>query len=116
MMYEINLPLVMGMSEFNNVAIVPSLEKKCGGFFVDSSKLNSPLFKVILEEYFAQIMKNRYILEYHLERKRERSGKICRPYPYVFENIIEAFLRNSNELQDLLIVPITINYDKVYEG
>lgn len=97
-MYEINLPLVMGMHEFNNIAFVPTLEKKCGGFFVDSKNLKSQLFKVILEEYFAQIMKNRYILEYHLERKRERSGKTSRPIPYVFENIVEAYLRNSTEI------------------
>lgn len=61
-------------------------------------------------------MKNKLILEYHLERKRERSGKVTAPAPYAFENIVEAYLRNSSEIDDLLIVPITINYDKVYEG
>lgn len=61
-------------------------------------------------------MKHKYVLEYHLERKRERSGKVTKPIPYVFEHIVEAFLRNSSEIQDLWIVPVTINYDKVYEG
>ena len=35
MMYEINIPLTIGMSEFNNISVVPHLEKKCGGFFFD---------------------------------------------------------------------------------
>jgi glycerol-3-phosphate O-acyltransferase len=55
-------------------------------------------------------------LGYHIERQRERSGKISKPFPFIFENIIEAFLRNNVENQDLIIVPITINYDKIFEG
>src|SRR5580658_3531982 len=71
---------------------------------------------MVLEEYLGFMMKKRYILEYHVERNRERSGKIEQPQDYIFENFINAFLRNHEEIQDLILVPITINYDKVYEG
>lgn len=53
MMYEIDLPFVVGMNEFNNIAIVSSLDKKCGGFFVNSHNLHLPLYQAVLEEYFA---------------------------------------------------------------
>jgi glycerol-3-phosphate O-acyltransferase len=39
MMYEIDLPFVVGMNEFNNISVVSSINKKCGGFLVDSNNL-----------------------------------------------------------------------------
>mmetsp|Transcript_39105 Transcript_39105/g.37428 ORF Transcript_39105/g.37428 Transcript_39105/m.37428 type:complete len:194 (+) Transcript_39105:175-756(+) len=62
------------------------------------------------------MMKKRLILGYHLERNRERSGKLKPTQDFIFENYINAFLRNVDELEDVLAVPITINYDKIYEG
>ena len=53
---------------------------------------------------------------YHIERRRERSGKIVKPIPFIFEYIVDAYLQNSEELDDMLLVPVTINYDKIYEG
>ena len=61
-------------------------------------------------------MKKRYVLEYHIERRRERSGKIRAPKEFIFENFVNAFLRNQDDIGDLILVPVTINYDKVYEG
>jgi glycerone phosphate O-acyltransferase len=62
------------------------------------------------------MMKKRYILELHIERRRERSGKLKQPEDFLFNHYINAFLRNQDELDDVLLVPITINYDIVYEG
>lgn len=61
-------------------------------------------------------MKNRLILEYHIDRKRQRSGKAKKPEEYIFEKYINAFLRHHEEIEDLILVPVTINYDKVYES
>jgi len=38
--YEINLPFVFGMAEFEDVAILSNLLKRCGGFFVNFKKLD----------------------------------------------------------------------------
>lgn len=35
MMYEIDLPLIVGLKEFNNLTLISTINKKCGGFFVD---------------------------------------------------------------------------------
>ena len=61
-------------------------------------------------------MKQRMMMGYHLERRRERSGKIKQPEEFIFENHINAYLRNVEDVGDVMLVPITINYDKVYEG
>jgi glycerone phosphate O-acyltransferase/fatty acyl-CoA reductase len=71
---------------------------------------------VVLEELFGQMMKNRLVLEYHLERHRQRSGKATTPEKFIFDLFVNAYLRNADEVEDLILVPITINYDKVYEG
>ena len=62
------------------------------------------------------MMKNRCVMEYHIERRRERSGKLKQPEDYLFEHYINAYLRNEQEIDDVMLVPITINYDKVYES
>jgi glycerol-3-phosphate O-acyltransferase len=61
-------------------------------------------------------MIKRITLAYHLEKRRERSGKLKQPQNNVFENIINAYLRNNTEISDVCLVPITLNYDKIYEG
>jgi len=53
---------------------------------------------------------------YHIERRRERSGKIVKPLQFIFEQIIDSYIRNVDEVEDLVLIPVTINYDKVYEG
>jgi glycerol-3-phosphate O-acyltransferase len=62
------------------------------------------------------MMKRRLILSYHLERHREKSGKVTLPDKFIFENFINAYLRDAEEIEDVVLVPITINYEKVYEG
>lgn len=78
--------------------------------------MNQALPRVLLEEFLKEIVKNQNVLGYHLERKRERSGKIIKPLPFIFEQIVDTYLKNYDEMEDLIFQPITINYDKIYEG
>ena len=114
--YEVELPFTIGMAEFQNVAVLTKLLKRFGGFFINYQKLNQRLPRVLMEEYLAEIARNSSLLGYHLERKRERSGKISRPLPFIFEQVIETHLRRPEEIDDIVFQPITINYDKIYEG
>jgi glycerol-3-phosphate O-acyltransferase len=114
-MYELDLPFVNGLKEFDEIVIMSRILRKCGGFFVNTQNLKSRIYQIMIEELFALMMKKRIMMEYHLERRRERSGKLKKPQEFIFENYINAYLRNV-EIDDVLLVPITINYDKVYEG
>eukprot|EP00347_Sterkiella_histriomuscorum_P008623 403344386 len=114
--YEIELPFIIGMAEFQNVAVLSKILRRCGGFFVNYQKMNQTLPRVLLEEFLKETIKNQNILGYHLERKRERSGKIIKPLPFIFEQIVDTCLKNSTEIEDIILQPITINYDKIYEG
>lgn len=115
-LYEIDLPFVTGLKEFDEINIFSRIMRRWGAYFINTKNLNDKLYKVILEEMFGQMMKNRLILEYHISRRRQRSGKSTAPDDFVFEEFISAYLRNHDDIEDLMLVPITINYDKVYES
>lgn len=51
-----------------------------------------------------------------MEKNRERYGKLQKAKQYIFQHYINGYLRNADTVEDLLLVPITINYDKVYES
>jgi glycerol-3-phosphate O-acyltransferase len=54
-----------------------------------------------------------------LEKKRSRSGKIQKPTELVFDHIMRLYLEGADGLdpkKDIKFIPITINYDRVYEG
>lgn len=61
-------------------------------------------------------MENNFTFTYHLERRRERSGKLVWPIEFIFENFINAYLRKADSIEDVVLVPVTINYDKIIEG
>lgn len=56
------------------------------------------------------------IIGYAIERRRQRSGKTCQAQEFIFEHILEGFIRHQDTIQNVTLLPMTINYDKVYEG
>jgi glycerol-3-phosphate O-acyltransferase len=96
--FEIDLPFEVGLgnSKFANIAMISSILKRCGAFFIDEKPANMQLFRVLLEEYFSQILASKYLINYHLENRRERSGKVAKPQGFVFEHILEAYFRNHD--------------------
>ncbi len=92
-MYELDIPFVSGLQLFSDVAVMTKLLKKCGGFFVDQKKLSIPLFSMLFEEFLAQMLKSQQTLGYHIERRRERSGKIVKPIQFIFDYIIDSYFK-----------------------
>jgi glycerol-3-phosphate O-acyltransferase len=73
------MPFVNGLKEFDEVLILSKIIRRCGGYFINQKNLKNPLYQSILEEWIGLMLKQRHILEYHIERRRERSGKIKQP-------------------------------------
>ena len=114
-MYEVDIPFWHGVKEFDDITILSQVMRKCGGYFIKDD-ITKDLHKAIIEELYGLMMKKRMMIAYHLEKSRERSGKIKPPQDYLFQHYINAYLRNAQDIDDVLFVPITINYDKIYEG
>jgi glycerol-3-phosphate O-acyltransferase len=61
-------------------------------------------------------MKQKNIICYQIERRRERSGKVIKPQPFIFEHMLEGYIRNHEEIENVTLLPLTFNYDQIYEG
>lgn len=98
-MYEMDLPFVLGMSHLSDISFVSSMLRKSGFFFVEKSKVRSDnLYRIVFEEYLATILKNKGSLVYHVGEKRESTGKISEAEPGLFECFVNAYLHNQNDL------------------
>jgi glycerol-3-phosphate O-acyltransferase len=72
----LDLPFFCGPDDMININFINYLIKSGGGYFQNSKKLNSNLFKAVLAAYIQSLLKNDYIVEMCLEKQRSRSGKI----------------------------------------
>jgi glycerol-3-phosphate O-acyltransferase len=68
--YGLDLAFLSGMKEWADITLVSKILNHCGGFFLEKSKIENPLYQVLLEEYLAAIIKSKYIVGYQLERRR----------------------------------------------
>lgn len=72
-----------------------------------------------MQAYIEALMEQNCVLQLFLERKRSRSGKIQKGTEPLFKDIITNYFKRaklSKQTKDLKFVPVTINYDIVYEG
>jgi len=115
-MYEMDVPIIHLPTQAGKVFGFSSLFRRAGGFFIDQDNLKSKLYEMILEEMLGEMMKNNIIQEFYIERKRQRSGKLCYPHDRFLAYYINAFLKNQEQIEDVILVPVTINYEKVFEA
>jgi glycerol-3-phosphate O-acyltransferase len=77
--YGLDLAFLSGNKEWADITLVSQILKLCGGFFLERKKIENPLYQVLVEEFLAAILKQRYIIGYQIERRRQRSGKVVKP-------------------------------------
>lgn len=89
-----------------------------GAFFTEKYRKNiTPLQEVIISEYLKVLMEDKCNLEFYIEVNRSRSGKLTNPRNEVFKMFTRNYLNNQyKKNQPIHIVPISINYEKVYES
>jgi glycerol-3-phosphate O-acyltransferase len=68
--YGVDLAFLSGNKEWADITVVSKLLRQCGSFFLESKKLEDPLYQILLEEFLAAIMRKRYIMGYQIERRR----------------------------------------------
>jgi hypothetical protein len=62
--YELDLAFLSGRKEWADIYCISKLLKQCGGFFLESHKIETPMYKVVLEEFLASCMKKKHIIGY----------------------------------------------------
>ena len=98
-----------------NLSFFPfgTLFRHSGAFFIRRSFLGQKLYMVIFRQYIRTLIEEGYSIEFFMEGGRTRTGKLILPQLGFLHFLIEAV--NSGYNEDLVFVPISINYDRILE-
>ncbi|KAA0198619.1 hypothetical protein HAZT_HAZT008235 [Hyalella azteca] len=115
---QIPAPIVAA-GENLNMPVFGALLRGTGGFFIkrrlESNKARRDvLYRALLQCYMSHSLHAGYNLEFFIEGGRTRTGKPAMPKGGLLSVILDAYL--SGMLDDAMIVPIAINYDKLVDG
>jgi glycerol-3-phosphate O-acyltransferase len=89
------------------------LFRKSGAFFMKRSTRGKPLYVAVLRQYIKALVREGYSIEFFIEGGRTRTGKIMHPKLGMLKYLIEAAEEGYSD--DIMFVPVGINYDRVLE-
>lgn len=116
--YKIKTPYVAAGINLN-IPVFGPIMKSLGGFFIRRKldKKNGKkdmVYRSILHIYIEELLRNGQSMEFFLEGGRSRSGKSLSPKAGLLSVIKETLC--SGHVEDVYIVPIGINYEKLMDG
>ncbi|XP_062622393.1 glycerol-3-phosphate acyltransferase 1, mitochondrial-like [Saccostrea cucullata] len=116
--YKIQSPYVAAGINLN-IPIFGPFMKSLGGFFIrrkldKSNGKKDMLYRSILHIYIEELLRNGQSMEFFLEGGRSRSGKSYPPKGGLL-SVIQGTL-SSGHVEDVYIVPVSINYEKLMDG
>lgn len=113
--FSIKTPQIVAAEDFLGMALIPILLRGSGAFFIRRKKPEFPeIYNAVLYEYIQRLLITQNWLEFFVEGTRSRYGKTMAPKFGIISIIMDALL--DNKLPDVHIVPVTLNYDRVFEG
>jgi glycerol-3-phosphate O-acyltransferase len=90
-----------------------TLGRRVGVVWIRRSFGGDAVYKFALRRYLAHLASKRFNLEWYIEGGRSRSGKLLPPrmglLSYLAQGVEEA------EVEDVLLVPVSIVYDRLHE-
>lgn len=87
--------------------------KNLGAFFIRRSFTAQKLYLFIFKKYFTELFQQVHSMEYFIEGKRSRTGKLSKPKTGILSLILEIMIKIKTE--NIVIVPVNINYDSILE-
>ena len=89
------------------------LFRKSGAFFMKRSTRGLELYTAVLRQYIKTLVHEGYGIEFFIEGGRTRTGKTMHPKLGMLKYLIEAV--NEGYSDDMMLLPVGINYDRVLE-
>ncbi|RKO99400.1 hypothetical protein CXG81DRAFT_14564, partial [Caulochytrium protostelioides] len=96
-----------------NMPIVGYLLKHAGAFFIKRQWGDDPLYHTTMALYIRTLLQRGHNVEAFIEGTRSRMGKLLQPKFGLIKLIVDAIL--NGHVNDCVIVPMSIGYDKVIE-
>ncbi|GMG14570.1 unnamed protein product [Phytophthora fragariaefolia] len=124
--YGIPLPRIAAGNNLD-LPLVGSFLRANGSFFIRRSFRNDNLYKEVLEQYVHELLHDGNPVEVFIEGGRSRHGRVCKPrlgFMAMFLNYVKGASRaaaddgskaDETSKKTVLVVPISLDYDKVYE-
>lgn len=117
--YGIPLPRIAAGNNLD-LPLVGSFLRANGSFFIRRSFKDDDLYKEVLEQYVHELLEDGNPVEVFIEGGRSRHGRVCKPrlgFMSMFLNYVKAASDEdvNKEKKTVLVVPIALDYDKVYE-
>ncbi len=111
--HDMTVPhVVAGM----NLAVWPisTLLRWCGGFFIERSFGDDPIFPAVFGRYLREMVSQEYPMEFFIEGGRTRSGKLMTPRLGVLGMVLDgAEVRPAD--REVTLLPVALAYEQVAE-
>ncbi|MGA7689199.1 MAG: 1-acyl-sn-glycerol-3-phosphate acyltransferase [Jiangellales bacterium] len=98
-----------------NLSFFPlgSIARRSNIVFIRRQFRDAPVYRAMLGEYLAHLVRTDANLEWYIEGGRTRTGKLRPPRMGILSYLLDAFDRS--DVDDLLFVPVSIIYDQQHE-
>jgi len=98
-----------------NVSFWPigPVARRSGVVFIRRSVRDEPVYKLVLREYIAYLVRKRFNLEWYIEGGRTRTGKLRPPRYGLLNYLVDGYRAGAAE--DVMLIPTSIVYDQLYE-
>ncbi|TMS36043.1 hypothetical protein L596_003309 [Steinernema carpocapsae] len=111
---NITLPAIAAGADFMNSKIMGEALRRCGAFFIRRSFGKDLLYWAIFTEYVqTHLINSDRPVEFFVEGTRSRTSKSLHPKFGLLQVLVEPYLRG--QVYDIVIVPVSMNYDKILE-
>jgi glycerol-3-phosphate O-acyltransferase len=100
-----------------NLAMWPMSElgRRSGLIFIRRTTKNDPVYPAMFRLYLGFLLTHHANLEWYFEGGRTRTGKLRPPKMGVLRYLVDAFLANGADADDVYLVPVSIVYDQQAE-
>ncbi|MCB1042868.1 MAG: 1-acyl-sn-glycerol-3-phosphate acyltransferase [Acidobacteria bacterium] len=88
--------------------------RRAGAFFIRRTFKGEPIFPLVFDAYIRHILRDRHLIAFFMEGGRSRTGKLLHPKVGMLGMILDAWTKGV--VEDVPLVPITIDYGRVFEG
>lgn len=98
-----------------NLSFFPlgSIARRSNIVFIRRQFRDAPVYRAMLGEYLAHLVRTGANLEWYIEGGRTRTGKLRPPRMGILSYLLDAFDRS--DVDDLQFVPVSIIYDQQHE-
>ncbi|GLE07792.1 hypothetical protein PINS_up018458 [Pythium insidiosum] len=111
--YNMPVPYIAAGNDFLQLGAVTKLLRESGAYFIRRSFRDDALYSAVFDEYTKYLLTKGHTVEFFIEGQRSRSGKQLPPKFGILSAVVDCW--RSGRVENLHIVPVTIDYEKPLE-